>query len=68
MSRPSVGMVFEKVVAVQSVRIRFALDPMETIAELCLRGFELARDEVDLCRTDARQWFLRDEVIGEGQH
>ena len=62
MSRPSVGMVFEKVVAVQSVRIRFALDPMETIAELCLRGFELTRDEIDLfCRTDARLWFPIDQ-------
>ena len=41
---------------------------METIAELCLRGFELTRDEVDLlCRTDARLWFLGDEVRGEWQ-
>ena len=59
MSRPGVGMVIEKLVTVESVRIRFALDPIETIAELCLRGFELTRDEVDLfCRTDARLWFL----------
>ena len=69
MSRPGVGMVIEKLVTVESVRIRFALDPLETIAELCLRGFELTRDEVDLlCRTDARLWFLGDEVIGERQH
>ena len=69
MSRPGVGMVIEKLVTVESVRIRFALDPMETIAELCLRGFELTRDEVDLlCRTDTRLWFLGDEVIGEWQH
>jgi hypothetical protein len=27
--------------------------------ELCLRGAELTRDEIDLlCRTDARLWFL----------
>ena len=69
MSRPGVGMVIETLVTVESVRIRFALDPMETIADLCLRGFELTHDEVDLlCRTDARLWFLGDEVIGEWQH
>ena len=28
MSRPGVGMVIEKLVTVESVRIRFALDPM----------------------------------------
>ena len=69
MSRPGVGMVIEKLVTVESVRIRFALDPLETIAELCLRGFELTRDEVDLlCQTDARLWFLGDEIIGEWLH
>ena len=69
MSRPGVGMVIEKLVTVESVRIRFALDPIETIAELCLRGFELTRDEVDLfCRTDARLRFFGHEVIGEWQH
>ena len=48
------------------LRIRFALDRMETIAELCLRGFELTRDEIDLFdRTDARLWFLGDHVRSE---
>jgi hypothetical protein len=69
MSRPGVGMVIEKLVSVESVRIRFALDPMETLAELCLRGVELTRDEVELfCRTDARLWFLEDGLAGEWQH
>ena len=52
----------------RDLRIRFALDRMETIAELCLRGFELTRDEIDLfSRTDARLWFLGDQVRGEWQ-
>jgi hypothetical protein len=69
MSRPGVGMVIEKLVSVESVRICFALDPMETLAELCLRGVELTRDEIELFRrTDARLWFLEDEVVGEWQH
>ena len=62
MSRAAVGMVIEKLLSDESLRIRFATDRMETIAELCLRGFELTRDEIDLfCRTDARLWFLVDQ-------
>jgi hypothetical protein len=39
---------------------------MDAIAELCLRGFELTRDEIDLFSlTDARLWFLGDQVRGE---
>ena len=66
MSRASVGMVVEKLLTDQKWRVRFALDRMETIAELCLRGFELSGDEIDLfCRTDARLWFLGDQVRGK---
>ena len=66
MSRAGVGLVVEKLLTDERLRIRFALDRMETIAELCLRGLELTRDEIDLInRTDARLWFLGDQVIGE---
>jgi len=59
-------MVVENLLTDERLRIRFALDRMETIAELCLRGFELTRDEIDLFeRTDARLWFLGDHVGGE---
>ena len=61
MSRVGVGMVIEKLFSDESLRIRFAADRLETIVELCLRGFELTRDEIDLfCRTDARL-FLADQ-------
>ena len=67
MSRAGVGMVIEKLLTDERLRIRFALDRMETIAELCLRGFELTRDEIDLFnRTDARLWFLGDQVRANG--
>ena len=69
MSRAGVGMVIEKLLTDESVRIGFALDRMETIAELCLCGIELTRDEIDLLnRTDARLWFLGDQVRSEWQH
>jgi hypothetical protein len=66
MSRTIVGMAIEKLLTDEDLRIRFALDRMEAIAELCQRGFELTRDEIDLfSRTDARLWFLGDQVRGE---
>ena len=66
MSQAGVGMVIDKLLTDERLRIRFALDRMEAIAELCLRGFELTRDEIDLFnRTDARLWFLGDQVTGE---
>ena len=69
MSQAGVGMVIEKLLTDERLRIRFALDRMETIAELCLRGFELTRDEIDLIhQTDAHLWFLGDQISGEWQH
>ena len=60
--------VIEALLTDENLRIRFALDRIETVAELCLRGVELTSDEVDLfCRTDARLWFLGDEVTDEWQ-
>ena len=69
MSQAGVGTVIEKLLADEDLRIRFALDRIETVADLCLRGVELTRDEVDLlCWTNARLWFLGDEVRDVGQH
>jgi len=69
MSRASVGMVIDKLLTDENLRIRFALDRLETVAELCLRGLDLTRDEIDLlCRTDAGVWFLRSAVTGAPQH
>jgi hypothetical protein len=68
MSRAGVGIVVEKLLADQDLRIRFALDPLETVAELLLQGFDLTRDEIDLfCRTDPRMWFLGEMRSGEPQ-
>ena len=69
MSRASVGMVIDKLLTDENLRIRFALDRVETVVELCLRGVDLTGDEIDLlCRTDAGVWFLRSAVRGAPQH
>jgi hypothetical protein len=69
MSRGGVGMVIEKLLTDVNLRNRFALDRMETVAELFLRGFDLSQDEIDLfSRTDADLWFLGEPVRGERRH
>ena len=69
MSRAGVGLVIEKLVTDENLRIRFAVDRIDTVAEMFLRGFDLTQDELDLfCRTDAGLWFLSEPVRGEQQH
>jgi hypothetical protein len=66
MSQAGVGIVIEKLLADQDLRIRLALEPLDTVAELMLQGFDLTGDEIDLfCRTDPRMWFLGEMVTGE---
>ena len=68
MSQAHVGTVIEALLTDENLRIRFALERIETIADLCVRGVELTGDEIDLlCQTDARLWFLGDEVKREWQ-
>ena len=68
MSRAGVGMVIEKLLTDENLRIRFALDRMETVAELYLRGFDLSSAEIDLfCQADAGLWFLGDTVAEDRQ-
>jgi hypothetical protein len=45
MSQQTVGIVIDKLLTDEDLRIRFFLDRMETLAELCLSGFELRPDE-----------------------
>ena len=48
MSQAHVGIVIEMLLADENLRIRFALERMETIADLFVRGVELTGDEIDL--------------------
>jgi hypothetical protein len=57
MSHQMVGVVIHTLLTDEELRDRFAADPMETIAALALRGFELTTDEVEVfLRTDVRTW------------
>jgi hypothetical protein len=69
MSRAGVGLVIERLFADRELRIRFTLDPIETVADLFLRGIDLTSDEIDLlCRTDAGLWFSTGNMRAELQH
>ena len=60
--------MIDKLLTDEDLRIRFVIDRMETLAELCLRGFELSPNEIDLfCRTDARLWFWAGAAQGAPQ-
>jgi hypothetical protein len=69
MARAAVAMAIEALLTDRQLRLRFAVNPFETVAELYLRGIELDRDEFDLfCRTDACVWFVRDAGMDGWQH
>ena len=69
MSQDAVGMVVEKLLTDEDLRVQFALDPMETVAELFLGGADLTSDEIDLLRrTDAALWFLRSALRDAPRH
>ena len=66
MSQAHVGMVIETLLTDENLRIRFAFERIETIADLCVRGVELTGDEIDLfCQTDPLLWFVGVEVKRE---
>ena len=66
MSHAHVGAVIETLLSDENLRLRFALDRIETVADLCVRGVDLTRDEIALlCQADAHLWFLGDEVKHE---
>ena len=69
MSQRTVGIVIDRLLNDENLRVQFAVDRIEALAELSLRGFELTPSEMDLfIRTDARLWFWGSAVVGDLQH
>jgi hypothetical protein len=68
MSQAGVGLLIEQLLTDEDLRLRLALEPMETVADLFLRGGDLTPDEIDLfCWTDPALWFLGDAVKEQWQ-
>jgi hypothetical protein len=68
-SHQVVGHVIHHLLTDQDLRVRFAIDPVETITELIRRGFEQTAEEIDVfVRTDARLWFWSSAHVGDRLH
>ena len=69
MSHQMVGIVIHSLLTDDELRDRFTVDPMETIAALALRGFELTTDEIEVfLRTDAQLWSWGWQLFDTGVH
>ena len=69
MSRQYVGRVIHHLLTDEDLRVRFAINPVETIVDLMCRGFELTVEEIEVfVRTDARLWFWSYALVGDRIH
>jgi hypothetical protein len=69
MSQQTVGIVIDRLLNDKQLRVRLALDCIETLADLSFQGFELTPDEIALfIRTDARVWFWGTEGVSDRVH
>jgi hypothetical protein len=69
MSQQAVGIVINRLLTDEDLRIRFIVEPVETLADLHALGLELTPDEIDLfIQTNARTWFPADGRAGSRVH
>ena len=69
MSHRMIRVVVHTLLTDEELRLRFAISPLEALADLNLRGVELTADEMEvLARTDSRLWFWSRELLGEHVH
>ena len=69
MSQRMVAILIDRLLADKDLRIRFALDPDETLADLTFLGVDLTPDEIDVfLQADARLWFWSRSLMGDRVH
>ena len=69
MSQRTVGIVIDRLLGDESLRLRFEEDPVETVGELLAHGVELTPNEIDLfVQSDAQMWFWIDQRVGDRLH
>jgi hypothetical protein len=69
MSLETVGEVMTRLLSDEELRIRFAYDPLEILAEFHLRGLTLTSDEIDVfVYSDVRLWFGGEALYGDRSH
>ena len=58
MSQQAVTNLIHRLLTDEDLRIRFAVDRFNTIADICLGGLELTCDEIDVfIASDVQMWF-----------
>ena len=58
MSQHTIGIVMNRLLEDEELRVRFALDRVETLGELHAHGLELTSREIDLfIESDVQMWF-----------
>lgn len=69
MSQQNVRNVIDRLLTEEGLRVRFALAPFDTIAEMHMRGLDLTSDEIDaFVQSDAQVWFGEIERVSERLH
>jgi hypothetical protein len=69
MSQQMIGIVMNRLLTDEDLRIRFTVEPVETLADLHARGFELTPDEIDLfIQTNMWTWVWTEWRAGSPVH
>ena len=69
MSQQMVGIVIDRLLHDEDLRVRFVRDRIETLGALSSLGLALTRAEIDVfLRSDARLWFWDAGVAGIRTH
>jgi hypothetical protein len=69
MSQETVGVVMRRLPTDEDLRVRFAHDPLDILAELHLRGLALTSDEIDVfVYSDVRVWSGAKALYGGWSH
>ena len=64
MSQRNVEMLIGRLLTDEELRLRFVRQPFETLADLCQKGYELSRGEIDaFLTTDSEVWTSAAERI-----
>jgi hypothetical protein len=69
MSQSAVAIVIARLLTDQELRMRFAANPFDALAELHRRGLALTSDEIDVfVQSDARLWFVENAPVHGSWH
>jgi hypothetical protein len=64
MSQRNVEMLIGRLLTDEELRLRFVRQPLETVVDLCAKGYEFSRGEIDaLLQTDIDVWTSTAERI-----